>query len=300
MPVAARNNYLTEAQKEVMKSFDAGWKGFTPVYEEVFNVERGPMRLEEKFSVRGGMSPFNAVTEGAGYNQQNPKIVGTQTISELVYKEAVAITKMMKAKDHYGSAMEDAKRLGYYARHQMDKLAADLLADATGATVTWDGLALGHASHLIGDTGSIQSNLTTGGLSTSNVKAAYEAFMLQKDHNNRVMGIAPVAIVVPVRNMTEIHDILESQKEAETANNRTNMFLTNLGLKIIAWPQLVTTDFEAMLLGPKSFTRLEYLIHYGPDLTPDRDTATGNDLVQLDLSCNAGAIDYLGTHFITA
>ncbi len=61
-----------------------------------------------------------------------------------------------------------------------------------------------------------------------------------------------------------------------------------------------TCDFEAMLLADTAMHRLEYLIDYGPTLTPDRDTTTGNDLVQVDLSCRAGAVDYLGTYFITS
>lgn len=294
------NKYLTEAQLEVMKSFDAGYQGYQSQYEQVFNVERGKMRLEEKFSVRGGMSAaFTAVSDGAGYNQQTPKVIGTQTIAELIYKEAVAITRMMKAKDHYGSALSDARKLGMLSRIKMDKLAADLLADATGATVTWDGLALGHASHLVGETGATQSNLTTGGLTTANLETAIQNFMLQKDHDGTVMSLRPKYIVVPIRNMMLTKKLIGSPKTPEDAHNSINA-VTDSGLIPIFWGQLVTTDFEAMLLSDKAMHRLEYLIHYGPELTPDRDTATGNDLVQLDLSCNAGAIDYLGTYFITS
>lgn len=293
------NDYLTEAQMEVMKSFDAGWKGYSPVYQKVFNVERGPMRLTEKFSVRGGIGDFNAVSDGAAYNMQNPKVVGTQTIADLIYKDAISITKMMKTKDHYGSALADAKQLGYYYNLHMDKLGADLLADAAGATVTWDGLSVANASHLIGDTGETQSNLTSGGLSTSNIETALQNFGLQKDHNGRVQSLVPKYIVVPSRNKYQTMKLIGSPETPEDANTSINP-VSNDGLITIVWPQLVTTDFEAMLLSDAAMHRLEYLIHYGPDLTPDRDSSTGNDLIQIDLSCNAGTVDYLGTYFITS
>jgi len=289
------NSYLTEVQLEVAKSFDAGYKGYSSQYEKVFRMDPN-QRFEEKFSVRGGMSAdLVAVTDGAAYNAQTPQIIGTQTIENLIFKEAVAITKMMKEKDHYGSAFEDAYRLGYYARLKMDKLAADLLVNCTGTTVTWDGLSLANASHLIGNTGGTQSNAVTGSLTLANLETAIQGLRLQKDHNNAVMGLSPQYLVVPTRNMHTALKLTESDLTPEDANNSKNVIGP---LQVIVWDQVVTTGWEAMLLTDKMFTRLEYQIAYGPEITPTRDTATGNDLVQMDLACNAGAVDYLGTYFI--
>jgi len=289
------NSYLTEVQLEVAKSFDAGYQGYSSQYEKIFRMDPN-QRFEEKFSVRGGMSAdLVNVTDGAAYNAQTPKIVGTNTIEQLMFKEAVAITKMMKEKDHYGSAFEDAYRLGYYARLKMDKLAADILVNATGTTVTWDGLSLANANHLIGDTGATQSNRTTGGLDLANLEASIQALRVQKDHNNATMGISPTYLVVPTRNMHTALRLTESPMTPEDANTAKNVIGP---LQVVVWDQLVTTNWEAMLCTDKMFHRLEYQIAYGPELTPDRDTATGNDLIQMDLACNAGAVDYLGTHFI--
>lgn len=282
---------------EVMKSFDAGWKKYQPQFERVFNVERGPMRVEEKFSVRGGIGQFTPVADGAPYNIQTPKVVGTQTIDELEYKDAIAITRRAKNKDHYGSIMQDAKQLGYYYRLHMDKLAADLLNGATGTTVTWDGLSLSNSAHLIGDTGDTQSNVTSGGLGTTTLETAIQNLSLQKDHNGRVMSLPTAAMVVPSRNWAQSKKLLGSTLTPEDGNNSIN-FVTEMGLRLIVWPQLVTTNFEAMLIS--DMNRLEYLVHYGPELTADRDSSTGNDLVQIEMLVNAGAVDYLGTYFITS
>lgn len=253
-------------------------------------------RFEEKFSVRGGMSAdLVDVADGAAYNAQNPKIVGTQTIEQLMYKESVAITKMMKEKDHYGSAFEDAYRLGYYAHLKMDKLATDILVNATGTTVTWDGLSLANASHLVGDTGATQDNTVTGALDLANLETAIQGLRTQVDHNNATMGISPSYLVVPTRNMHEALRLTESPMTPGDANTAKNVIQP---LQVVVWDQLVTTNWEAMLVTDKMFHRLEYQLAYGPEITPDRDTATGNDLIQMDLACNAGAVDYLGTFFI--
>jgi len=289
------NSYLTEVQLEVAKSFDAGYKGYGSQYEKIFRMDPN-QRFEEKFSVRGGMdSGFTPVTDGAAYNAQSPQIVGTQTVTPLIYKEAVAITKMMKEKDHYGSAFEDAYRMGYYARLKMDKLASDILVNATGTTVTWDGLSLANAAHLVGNTGATQSNRTTGALTLGFLETAIQGLRTQVDHNNATMGISPTYLVVPTRNMHQALKLTESPMTPEDANTAKNVVGP---LQVVVWDQLVTTNWEAMLCTDKMFHRLEYQVAYGPELTPDRDTATGNDLVQLDLSCNAGAVDYLGTYFI--
>jgi len=235
------------------------------------------------------------VADGAAYNAQNPKIVGTQTIEQLMYKESVAITKMMKEKDHYGSAFEDAYRLGYYAHLKMDKLATDILVNATGTTVTWDGLSLANASHLVGDTGATQDNTVTGALDLANLETAIQGLRTQVDHNNATMGISPSYLVVPTRNMHEALRLTESPMTPGDANTAKNVIQP---LQVVVWDQLVTTNWEAMLVTDKMFHRLEYQLAYGPEITPDRDTATGNDLIQMDLACNAGAVDYLGTFFI--
>ncbi len=296
-------NYTTEAQKEVMKSFDAGFKGYKSYYNEIFNVETGPMRLEEKFSVRGGMTAsFLAVADSAAYNTQTPKVVGTQTIATEIFKEQVAITKMMKTKDHYGSALADANRLGYLAHVKMDTVGADLLSAAATSTNTWDGLTLINASHLIGDTGSTQSNTVSGGLSQATLETALQNMMIQQDHNGTIMNITAAKLVVTSDLAMQAMKLIGSSLTSEDANTSMNP-LNNFGLQLVVWPQLgtsATCDFEAMLLADTAMHRLEYLIDYGPTLTPDRDTTTGNDLVQVDLSCRAGAVDYLGTYFITS
>jgi phage major head subunit gpT-like protein len=289
------NSYLSEVQLEVAKSFDAGYKGYSSQYEKIFRMDPN-QRFEEKFSVRGGMSAdLVDVADGAAYNAQNPKIVGTQTIEQLMYKESVAITKMMKEKDHYGSAFEDAYRLGYYAHLKMDKLATDILVNATGTTVTWDGLSLANASHLVGDTGATQDNTVTGALDLANLETAIQGLRTQVDHNNATMGISPSYLVVPTRNMHEALRLTESPMTPGDANTAKNVIQP---LQVVVWDQLVTTNWEAMLVTDKMFHRLEYQLAYGPEITPDRDTATGNDLIQMDLACNAGAVDYLGTFFI--
>jgi hypothetical protein len=295
-------NYETEAQKEVMKSFDAGFKGYTSYYQSVFNVETGPMRLEEKFSVRGGMTDaFVAVADSAAYNSQSPKVVGTQTIAPLIFKEQVAITKMMKVKDHYGSALEDANRLGYLAHVKMDALGATLLANAATSTYTWDGLLLINASHLVGDTGATQSNTVSGGLTQATLETALQNLMYQKDHNGTIMNLVGKKLIVTYDLAFKAMKLIGSSMTSEDANTSTNP-LNTFGLQLISWPQLgpsTTCDFQAMVLCDSPIHRLEYLVDYGPTLTPDRDTATGNDLVQIDLACRAGAVDYLGTYFIT-
>ncbi len=292
------HNYETEVQLEIAKSFDAGYQGYQSKYEQIFRMDPN-QRFEETFSVRGGMSAaFNAVSDGAAYNQQNPKVVGTQTVAQLIFKEAVHITKMMKEKDHYGSALEDAQKLGYLARIRMDALAADLLIAAAGTTVTWDGLSLANAAHLIGDTGATQDNTTTGSLTLANLESAIEALRMQQDHNGTIMGLQPKYLVVPTRNMHTAKKLLGSPMTPEDANTSINV-VTESGIIPVVWEQLDdTANWEAALVSDKMMHRLEYQIAYGPELTPDRDTNTGNDIVQIDLACNAGAVDYLGTHWI--
>jgi len=283
---------------EVAKSFEAGYKGYQAQWSKVFKTIPSP-RYEEKFSVRGGYGDITPTTDGGAYNMMDPKVVGTQTIAPLIYKNAVQMTKMAKVKDNYMSLIEDTKRLGYLLGIERDTVAATVLNNAASTTVTWDGVALASASHLIGDTGDTQSNITTGGIGVSTLEEALQNFKLQKDQDGRIMNLTAKYIVYPVQKHFQIAKLIDSQMSPEDANNNVNP-INSLGLIMVPWAQLNGTTFDAMLLSEETMHRLVHKEDYPLQATPARDTNTGNDMVQWDLACNYGAIDYLGTYFITA
>jgi hypothetical protein len=282
-----------DANRLVLEAYVSGWQTYAPKYGYIFS-ERVPSRKDEKFSVTasGGMIP--TVAEGAAFPQVDITQVGTKTYSQLVYKEALPVTSLMKAFDNYGVVTEEASKQGYRARLTMDKVGADVLNGAFATETTWDGAYLYSASHSIGNTGVTQSNLGTGQLTESTLNTAITALRNMKDHNNQVMGLTPKTLVVAPAFAKKAFELTASQGSPESANRNSNFFNT-LGLQTVVWEALTDSD-SWYLMADKMFTYFRYLVGIAPKMEYIRRPETGNYEFQCEFAVTAGCPDYLGTY----
>lgn len=281
----------SDANKLVLEAYMSGWMTYVPKYPAIF-TEREPQRKDEKFSVTasGGYIPQTA--EGAAFPQVNIAEVGTKTYSQLEYKEALPITKLMQRFDNYGVVIEEATKQGYRARLTMDQVGANVLNNGFGTETTWDGLSLFNASHLIGSSGATQSNDIAGQLTESTLNTAITNLRNMKDHNNQVMGLTPRTLVVAPAFAKKAFELTQSQGAPESANRNSNFFNT-LGLNVVVWEQLSDSD-SWFLLADKMFTYFRYLVSIPPTMEYIRRPDNGNYEYQCQFNVTAGAPDYLG------
>ena len=281
----------SDVNKLVLEAFSSGWKNYTPKYQYIF-TEMAPERKDEKFSVTASGGDIAQVSEGASFPQVNIEEVGSKTLSQLSYKEALPITTLLQRFDNYGVVIEEASKQGYRARLTMDRLGANVLNNAFGTETVWDGLAIFNGSHQVGKTGFTQSNLITGQLSDSTLNSAQIALRKMKDHNNQEMALLPRTLVVAPEFAKKAFELTASQGAPESANRNSNFFNT-LGLNVVVW-ELLTDSDAWFLLSDKTFTRMRYLVAIPPKVEYIRRPETGNYEYQLEFAMKAGCPDYLG------
>lgn len=287
----------SSANKLVLEAFSSGWETYEVQGTKFFN-KKSPERFDEKFSVTAADGGFQTVAPGAAYPSVNVEEVGSKTISQKAYKKEIPVDFLMKRFDNYGVVIEEATKHGYRAKQVMDQVMADVLNNGEGTTTTWDGLSLANASHLIGNTGTTQTNIVTGALAEATVNSAHVALQTQKDHGGQVMPTVGSYLVVPPALQMTAYKLLNSVTAPETADRATG-FLNTLGMELVTWA-LLDDSVDSWLIADKMFNRLEYLVSVEPTVIYREDSATGNGLYQIEFACAAGAPDYLGTVFLNA
>lgn len=287
----------SDANRLVLEAYDSGWRTYEIVGTKFFN-KRAPERYDEKFSVHAADGAINPVADGAAYPSTNVEELGSVTVSQQAYKKEIPVDFLMKRFDNYGVVLREAQKHGYRAKQTLDQTMANVLLNTEGTTTVWDGLSLANASHLIGNTGSTQTNIVTGALSESTLNSCDVALATQQDHGGGVMPTVGKWLVVPkALNMTAFKLVFSTQGP-ETADRETG-YINTLGINVCPWPLLDaggnTTDYH--FIADKMFNRLEYLVSVEPTVIYREDTNTGNGLYQIEFAANAGAADYLGYIF---
>jgi hypothetical protein len=286
----------SDVNKLVLEAFTSGWRTYQPKYQYIFD-ERDPQRKDEKFSITASGGDIGTVAEGAAFPQVDIAEIGTKTLTQVEYKEALPVTQLLKRFDNYGVVIEEAAKQGYRARLTIDRACANVLNNATGTSTVWDGHPLAYASHRIGNTGVTQSNVVAGALTESTLNSAITALRKMKDHNNQELALMPRTLVVPANLAKKAFELTASQGSPESANRNSNFFNT-LGLNVVVW-ELLTSTTQWLLLADKVFTKFRLLPSIPPRVDIVRRPETGSDEYQLQFDIAVGVIDYLGIEHST-
>lgn len=283
-----------QANLTVLEAFVSGYKQYQQKMPQLFNRVT-PKRKDEIFAVLNSGGDIPEVAEGAAFPSVDVKEVGTKTLSQKEYKSKISITKLMQRFDNYGAVAKEAQMLGHRASISIDKLGANIFNNSTSTTApygVWDGLALASTVHLIGDTGSTQSNIVSGALNKSNLNSAIVALTNQKNHNNQPDPLpARVLLVPPAMSMTA-WELVYSKGSPENANRNDN-YINSKSLQVVEW-ELLTDTADCFLLSDKMFHKLFYIPAIEPTIEYVRDDDTGNMEWQLQYDVVVGAADYRG------
>ena len=196
---------------------------YKPVAPQIFNKET-PERLNEKISVMGGDTEINQVADGGAATVRTFREIGTKTFTSVEYREAYAITHLMKLFDSMGTVMKEMRKAGYYGVYKQDELCASVLTGGFDTTTTWDGAYLFSASHYVKDNAEIQSNLSTGVLIETNLFKMYNALKQQKDHRSKIQPITGAVLLHPTKLSKKAWELTNSKGSVEDANRKDNFF----------------------------------------------------------------------------
>lgn len=283
----------SEVDLLVKKEFLSGYEKYQPVGPQIFNLEV-PDRLNEKESVVTTDGDVPQVAEGASYPASLVRELGTVTYTSVEYKRKWGITALMEDFSNYGTTMKMMRKAGYRARYKQDSLMSGVVSGGFATTATWDGLYLFDTGHYIGDTGQTQDNLISGALSETTLNSAYVALSTMVDHENLVMPLQGVKLVVPAALHKKAYELVKSPDGPETADRKKN-FINSLNIEVVVWPLLDATSTTAwFLFTDKMWHSLTAYQKVKPSMKMYTDEDTDNMWEKVRFVQVQGATDYLG------
>lgn len=301
---AIGNNNLLQLDKRLKQAFQAGAMDYKPVYDKVFNIST-PERKDELFTIVKMDNAATEVSDGAAYPESSIVELGSNTVSQKIFKAAIPISDFSEAFDNYGAIVRAANRKAYQFMYAIDQLCVAFFNNPTLTTAPY-GITIGTTltslisnTQPIGDTGLTFDNRITGALDKVTLNDMYTGMITMPSHENVIGGYRPDRLVVPAREAMNAWQITESPMEPESANNNRN-FSNTLGLTSIVWPLLtetgsVTTATACYLLAPKGENGArgpQLLIKKNPYVKRVLNTDTGNQVYQVDMMLNAGIVDW--------
>ncbi len=283
-----------DVDRLVIEAYTSGWQTYTPKYQYIF-TDRDPERMDEKISVSASGGDIPQTAQGASFPQVNVAEVGQKTFTQVEYKESIPVTRLLQRFDNYGVVMEEASKQGYRARLTMDRVGANILNNSFsgGSSTVWDGLSIYNASHQVGQTGTTQSNVSSGPLGDVELNTLSTQLRRQQDQNGQDMALLLRLLVVPPELDKKASELCDSVGAPESANRNANYWNTR-GLKYLCW-ELLSSTIAHFLFSDKLFNRFRYFVSIPPTIEYVRIPSNGNYEYQLQFDMTAGAGDYLGT-----
>ena len=305
MSVLADNN-LKQVNREVAEVFGLALTSRDNKWGEVFS-EKTPTRKDEKTTIIKLDNSVTETTDGGAFTSNNIKELGDYTITQKIFKDKISLGDFAEEFDNYGKIKQAAMEKGSDYAYQMDALAVAFLNNPTSTTAPYGFIVDGsstktpllYATQPIGDTGSTQNNIQTGGFTKANLNSAIVKLVQMKRHNGNIAGYNARRIVCTPTEAMAVWQVLNSVGEPETADRATN-YINTLGIKPIVW-DLLTTTTTSFLMGDKMVTpHLIYFIKLRPSMQSIRNQNTGNIEYQFKMMLQAGICDMQGIVGITA
>lgn len=196
---------------------------------------------EEEYKI-AGLGQFVYKAEGSVYTFDEPIPGATIRFIHQTFGLGFRVTEEMIEDDLYGVMSRMSKELSRSATLNREVQGFSPLNNAFNALFTgYDGVSLVHAAHpLLG--GGTLSNLVTGDFSQDALQSAIELFEnFTDDRGYRVM-VTPKFLMHAPPNIWEVGKVLESELEANTADNNANIIRTRYGIQPDLYHYFTDTD----------------------------------------------------------
>ena len=224
-------------------------------YPEIFNTKATGMAFVDDFTV-AGLGRFTQKPEGTPASFSDPVQGDRRRTIVLTFALGFRVTMEMREDEQHGIVAKMPADLALSARDSMDRLAWGLInvaftaADDSANTGLPEGDGVRRS---LFDTGHVpmrnvaatQTNRLNPGvaLSTAGMETAMTIFRTQESEEERFINIEPNKLLIHPDNEFVAVQLLESEKEVNTAENQVNTVSSaRLGLSVCSVPYLTDTD----------------------------------------------------------
>lgn len=178
-----------------------------------------------------GVGLWEETPEQAEYKGDTPLVSDQITFTVAKYSKKFHITEEMIEDDQHSVVRNAIQQMGAKGAITQSSNAMGLYRNATGTTLTSDGVALLSASHvnLNGDT---IDNTISAAFSVDTVEEGINLLVEQKDQSGDIVGHEAKTLLVPPALFKEATEVLESSLEANTTDNQLNVYSAKYGIVI--------------------------------------------------------------------
>lgn len=190
--------------------------------------------------VSGGAGGFwEAKGETVDVSKASPQITNKITHTVSTYAKGIDISKEYFDDNMHGAWEGTVRKFAANARATRDKNAFGAYRNSFTTTLAADGVALISASHVT-ITGLTVSNRLSGNpaLSDNSLNTAIVQLLELKSQDGIVMGEQPNCLLVPPALYKKACQIVDSELQADTANNNVNMYSSKYSIMVYQSPYL--------------------------------------------------------------
>ena len=277
-------------------------KELPPIWREVYNVKSSDRKFERVHTV----VPFNEVpekAEGATYETQNLRPGYTKDFTHVEFGLGFEYTETAREDDMESQLTQGGKWLALAARVVQEKRAARPFNNGFTTETTPDGVSFFNTAHVLkGGGGTWRNQLATDAdFSVTSLSDALTDMQTQtQDEAGHLAGVVRgmVLYIPPALEFTAAK-IIESQLEANTAENNLNVLRTRRTWRMVVNPYLTDTDAWFIGASEKSRHALTSYVRVPIQMKPAKEDAkTGNILIKVRFRQSWGAwspVNWYGT-----
>lgn len=189
-----------------------------------------------------GMGAFGDWTERetnlspVTYKQLSPGL--DRTYTHKAFTQGFMIERELYDDDQYRQINKLPRAMGRSGRAKVEKDAASFLISAFETQLIYDGKTLCADDHPLLDSTGVGKNLATGVLAEGTLKTAIKLMRETPDEAGNLIQLTPDTLVIPPALEDTAKRLLHSAQLPGSANNDTNKYLRDIGMKILVMDYL--------------------------------------------------------------
>ena len=176
-----------------------------------------------------GVGLWENTPEQAEYRGDTPRVNDQITFDVVRFTKKFNITEEMIEDDLHTVVRNAITQMGVKANVTQNRQSMNIFRNASGTTLTSDGVALLSAAH-ININGDTIDNTVSGALAVSTLEEGINLLVEQVDQAGDIIGHEAKTLLVPPALFKEAVQITESKLEAFTTDNQVNYFSAKYGI----------------------------------------------------------------------
>lgn len=209
--------------RKIDETFFEAWDEEPEEWSKFLRDEKSNQH-NETYQSYAGTTNWKQKNEMQNADQDTFELADLIVTEHQPYGVEIVMSREMIDDQKYDEVMEMTRDAGHAGRNTVEQNSVSMLDDAFDKN-QYDGVPMISANHPYRKTGvkGVQSNLATGPISDTNIKAGINLFNTLNDEAGKRIRMRPNKFITHANNQWDVTTIFESTLRAGTGNNDKNV-----------------------------------------------------------------------------